>query len=184
MQPPGITRSRRPFLAPLWITLLALSAAGAVILTVQRHAGSTMVFVVQPAEWEPGAITDAPVSREGEVRAERLAQMFGDSGGAGRVQVVFESDDRRTLRTAAPLVQRLRRAPVVFAATEARAVAARIVREHAGGTVLVIAPGALAGQVIAALFGSDGAVRLDGPDTACAVSVPTYGRPQLACFRL
>ena len=184
MEPPGITRHRQPFLAPVWITLLALIAAGAGVLAAQRRAGSTMVFVVQPAESEPGAITDAPVSPEGEARAERLALMFGDPAGAGRVQVVFESDDRRTLRTAAPLVQRLRRAPVVFAATAAQAVAARILREHPGGTVLVIAPGALAGQVMAALLGSDGAVRLDSPDTVCAVSVPTFGRPQLACFKL
>jgi phosphohistidine phosphatase SixA len=184
MEPPAITRHRRPFLAPLWVGLLAALAVGVVALGVYRSATITVVFLVRPPEKDPGAIADPPVSPEGEERAERLAHMFGETGGVGGVDAVYLSDDRRARQTGAPLIERLHRAPVVFADVDARAAAARALREHSGGTVLMIASGPLLAQVVQELAG----VKLpagtqDEPDLIWVVSIPTFGRAHLGRFR-
>src|SRR2546421_719274 len=79
MDPPAITRHRRPFLAPLWLTLLAIVVVGAGAVTFYRSATTTVVLLVRPVEKQPGSIDDPPLSPEGEQRAQRLAQMFGDA---------------------------------------------------------------------------------------------------------
>jgi len=182
MEPPGITRHRRPFLAPLWLSLLAALAIGSAFLAVHRSATTTVVFLVRPAEKEPGSISDPPVSPEGEERALRLAHMFGAADGVGRIDAIYESDDRRALQTGAPLVERLHRAPVVFSAADARATAERLLREHAGGTVLMIASGAALEQLVHELAATDLAAGQVGPDVICVVSIPNFGRAHLARF--
>jgi broad specificity phosphatase PhoE len=183
MEPPGITRHRRPFLAPLWLSLLAAVAVGSAFLAVRRSATTTVVFLVRPAEKDPGSINDPPVSPEGEERALRLAHMFGLPDGVGRIDAIYESNDRRALQTGAPLVDRLHRAPVVFSAPDARATAERALREHSGGTVLMIASGPALEQLVHELTGGDLAPGQAGPDEVCVVSVPSFGRAHLARFR-
>jgi broad specificity phosphatase PhoE len=138
---------------------------------------------VRPLEKDPGTIDDPPVSPEGEERAQRLAHMFGASG-AGGIDAIYESDDRRAQQTAAPLVERLHRAPVVFKAADAKTAAARAVREHRGGTVLMIASGPALPAVIDELTGSDAARPApDDPDLMYVISIPTFGRTHLVRFR-
>jgi broad specificity phosphatase PhoE len=186
MEPPGITRHRRPFLAPLYLSVLAAAVFFALGWAFYNTATTTLVFLVRPVEKSPGTIDDPPVSPEGEARAERLAHMFGDEvRGAGRLDGVYESEDRRAAQTAAPLVERLHRSPVVFRAAQARATAARAVREHAGGTILIIASGVALPEMVQELAGirlaSDAA---DDADFVYVVSIPSIGRAQLARFRL
>jgi broad specificity phosphatase PhoE len=186
MEPPGITRHRRPFLAPLYLSLLAAAVFLAIGWALYNSATTTVVFLVRPVEKSPGTIDDPPISPEGEVRAERLAHMFGEEiRGPGRLDGIYESDDRRAQQTAAPLIERVHRAPVVFAAAEARATAARALREHAGGTVLIIASGAALSQMVQELAGTQiaGAAAADA-DVVYVVSVPRIGRAHLARFRL
>jgi phosphohistidine phosphatase SixA len=183
MEAPGITRHRRPFLAPVWMTLLVAVIFAGIAWGLYRGASTTVVLLVHPPEKAPGNIDDPPVSPEGEARAERLAQMFGDPGGALGVDAIYESDDRRAQQTAAPLAERLHRAPIVFAAPDARAAAARIVREHAGGTVLVVASGAALPQMIEELDGAGRAALSEDPSIMYVVSVPRFGRAHLARFR-
>jgi broad specificity phosphatase PhoE len=183
MEPPGITRHRRPFLAPLWIGLATALVIGGVGWAFYSAGTTTVVFLVRPLEKDPGTIDDPPVSPEGEERAQRLAHMFGASG-AGGIDAIYESDDRRAEQTAAPLVERLHRAPVVFSAANARASAARALREHNGGTVLMIASGAALPAVLGELTGSDAAqVVPDDPDLMYVVSIPTFGRVHQVRFR-
>jgi broad specificity phosphatase PhoE len=183
MEPPGITRHRRPFLAPLWLGLAAALVIGGIAWAFYRAGTTTVVFLVRPLEKDPGTIEDPPLSPEGEERAQRLAHMFGASG-AGGIDAVYESDDRRAAQTAAPLVERLRRAPVVFGATEARATAARALREHNGGTVLMVASGAAFPALLGELAGADAAQAVpDDPDLMYVVSIPTFGRVHLVRFR-
>jgi broad specificity phosphatase PhoE len=184
MEPPAITRHRRPFLAPLWVILLAALAVSVLALGVYRSATTTVVFLVQPLDKEPGTIADPPVTPEGEERAQRLAHMFGETGGVGRVDAVYVSDDRRALQTGAPLLERLHRSPVVFSPVAARAAADRAVREHSGGTVLMIASGSALGQMVQELAGVQlPAGAQDDPDLVCVVSIPTFGRARLVRFR-
>jgi phosphohistidine phosphatase SixA len=184
MEPPGITRHRRPFLAPLYLSLLAAAMFVALGWAFYNTATTTVVFLVRPVEKNPGTIDDAPISPEGEARAERLAHMFGDEArGAGRLDGVYESDDRRAQQTAAPLIERLRRSPVVFRGADARATAARTVHEHPGGTVLVIASGAALPQMVQELAGTPLAEVAEDADFVYVVSVPSIGRAHLARFR-
>jgi len=185
MDPPAITRHRRPFLAPVWLTLLAVVVTGGVAVTFYRSATTTVVLLVRPVEKEPGSIDDPPLSPEGEQRAQHLAQMFGDSGASGGLDAIYVSDDRRAQQTAAPLTQRLHREPRVFSARDARTAAARVLREHAGGTVLVIGSGATVPQMIHELDGVDIVAPAPGEsDIVYVVSIPSFGRARLVRIRL
>jgi len=186
MEPPGITRHRRPFLAPLYLSLLAAAVFFALGWAFYNTATTTVVFLVRPVAKNPGTIDDPPISPEGEARAARLAHMFGeDPRGPGRLDGIYESEDRRAQQTAAPLVERMQRSPVVFRAADARATAARAVREHAGGTILIIASGAALPQMVQELAGTRLAdFAADDTDVVYVVSVPTIGRAHLTRFRL
>ena len=185
MEPPGITRHRRPFLAPLWVTLLGVVLFGGIVWALYRSASTTVVFVVRPVEKEPGTIDDAPLSPEGEARAQRLAQMFGGNTGRGRVDVIYASNDQRARQTAAPLAERLHRAPVLFSAGDARTAAVSALREHSGGTVLMVVSASALPQVIDELSGSKAPpAAADEADLIYIVSVPRFGRAHLVRLRL
>jgi broad specificity phosphatase PhoE len=186
MEPPGITRHRRPFLAPLYLSLLAAAVLFALGWTFYNTATTTVVFLVRPVAKNPGTIEDPPLSPEGEARAARLAHVFGeDPRGPGRLDGIYESDDRRAEQTAAPLVERMHRSPVVFRAAEARGTAARALREHAGGTILIIASGASLPQMVQELVGTPLAdAAADDTDVVYVVSVPSVGRAHVARLRL
>ena len=185
MDPPAITRHRRPFLAPLWLTLLAVVVIGGLAVTFYRSATTTVVLLVRSVEKEPGSIDDPPLSPEGEQRAQRLAHMFGDPNAGGRLDAIYVSDDRRAQQTAAPLVERLHRAPLVFSARDARAAAARMLRDHAGGTVLVIGSGVTLPLMIRELTDVDTVAAAPGESAVLyVVSVPSFGRAHLVRIRL
>ena len=185
MDPPGITRHRRPFLAPVWLTLVAVLVIGGVAVAFYRSATTTVVLLVPPVEKEPGTIDDPPLSPEGEQRAQQLARMFGDvDGGGGRLDAFYVSDDRRARQSAAPLAERLHRTPVVFSSREARSAAARVLHEHPGGTVLVIGSGATPAQMIQELAGANSVPAGQGAsDAIYMVSVPSFGRAHVVRIR-
>jgi phosphohistidine phosphatase SixA len=184
MQVPAITRRRRPFLAPLWVIPMATALLAVLGWAVYHSMTITVVFLVQPAEKNPGTIEDPPVSAEGEERAQRLAHMFGGSGGVGHVDAIYESDERRAEQTAAPLAELLHQTPVVFRAEDARGAAERALREHTGGTVLMVASGAHVLEMVEVLTGLEptrlGAV---DPSALYVISVPWLGRAHLVRLR-
>jgi broad specificity phosphatase PhoE len=185
MEPPGITRHRRPFLAPLWLLLLAAFVTVGVAWALYRSATTTVVFLIRPPEVSPGTIADPPVSPEGEVRAQRLAHMFSGARGPGAVDALFVSDERGAQQTAAPLVEQLHHAPEVFKPTEARNAAARVLHEHPGETVVIIAGGTAFAQIMRELSGTElPPVPIDENEVIYVVSVPTFGHVHLARFRL
>ena len=179
MEAPGITRSRRPFLAPLWLTLLALLLAAGIAYALYRDATTTVVVLASVGDKEPGTIDDPPISTEGEQRAERLAEMFAPGGGVGRLDALFVSGERRAQQTAAPLVELLHLAPTVFEAREAGAVAAGLTRGHEGAAILVVGGSAAVQQFLRELAGAGSAAGAGPPDLLYIVSVPTFGRPRV-----
>jgi broad specificity phosphatase PhoE len=184
MEPPGITRHRRPFLAPLWMTLLAWLIAAGVGYAVYRGAATTVVVLASSGERDPATIDDPPISAEGERRAERLAQMFASGGGGGGLDAVYASRERRAQQAAAPVAELLHLTPTVYEAREAPAVAASLLRSHEGGAVLVIGGAAALQQFLRQLAGgaSAGQAAVD-PDLLYIVSVPSFGRPQVLRLR-
>jgi phosphohistidine phosphatase SixA len=180
MEPPAITRHRRPFYAPVWITLLAMLVAAALVFAVHRSATTTVVVLVPAAERAPGTIEDPPISAEGEQRAQRLARMFGESGAIGRLDAAYVSDERRAQQTAAPLLDRLHLTPVSFSPQEASTTAARLLRAHTGEAVLVIADAAALQQFLGQLADAPATgAKPDEFDLLYIVSVPTFGRAHL-----
>ena len=179
MEPPGITRHRRPFLAPLWVTLLAVLAAAGVVYTVYRGAASTIVVLASSGEKAPGTIDDPPISAEGEQRAQRLTQMFAP-GGAGRLDALYVSSERRAQQTAAPLAELLHLTPTVYEMQDAAAVATALLRHHEGGAVLVVGSAAALQQFLRQLTGPGGpGVEAAEPDLLYIVSVPSFGRARV-----
>jgi len=180
MEPPGITRHRRPFLAPLWLTLLALLIAAVVVYSAYRGAATTVVVLASCGEKDPATIDDPPISAEGERRAQRLAQMFASGAEGGRLDALYVSGERRAQQTAAPVAELLHLTPTAYEAKDAPAVAAGLLRSHEGGAVLVIGGAAALQQFMRQLAGSgrEGQAAAD-PDLLYIVSVPSFGRPQV-----
>jgi broad specificity phosphatase PhoE len=177
--PAIITHHRRPFLLPVWLTFAAIFALFIVLIIgffVYRSANTTVVVLARHAEQELGTIQDPPLSAEGEQRAERLAQMFGRGKGVGRLDAIYVSDARRTQQTAAPLAERLGKQPVIVPAADIKGTVSRIMREHQGGTVLIVGHSNTVPKLIHELTDIDVApIGGDEYDTLYVVSIPTFG---------
>lgn len=177
MEAPAVTRYRRPFLAPVWLTMLAILFALGVAFAIWRSASSTVVVLVRPAEKEAGTIEDPPLSPEGEQRAQMLAQMFGETSGVGRLEAIYVSEGRRAQQVIAPLAERLGERPVIVQGNDVGAVASRITRGHDGSSVLFVGNGSMVPQLVRELSGIEPATSSDHEhDTLYVVSIPTYGR--------
>jgi phosphohistidine phosphatase SixA len=185
MEAPAITRYRRPFLAPLWLSLLAALVIAAVGFAVYRSAGTTVVLLVRPADTEPGTIADPPLAPEEEERAQRLARLLGDPLPGAAIDALYVSDDRRAQQTAAPLAERLHRAPTVFPGTDAAAIARRLLHERAGAAIVVVAGGTSFSQMLRALNGGEPpAAARDDSEVIYLVSIPSFGPARWLRLRL
>ncbi len=176
---PSLTRRRRTFLAPIW--LLAWSGILVLVAAVVywNSATTTTVIVIRHAEKQLGTIDDAPLSPEGEQRATRLAQMFGDSNAFGRVRKIYVTDAHRTQQTAAELAQRLNLKPVVVDAQESTSSLARqVLGENRGGFAIVIGHANTVPELVADLSGNKNVPPIAERefDTMYVVTVPTIGR--------
>ena len=177
MEPPAVTRYRRPFLAPVWLTMLAVVCALGVAVAVYLSALTTVVVLVRPAEKEAGTIDDPPLSPDGEQRAQVLAQMVGETTGVGRLDAIFVSDSRRAQQVIRPLAERLGKEPVVIPSGDIGSIASRITRGHDGGTVLFVGNGGNVPQLVHDLSGIEVGPSHDTEhDTLYVVSIPTYGK--------
>ena len=160
---------RRPFLMPIW--LAAIGAAAILVIVglfawAWSTADSTTVIVIRNAE------TDA--------RAERLAQMLGDDRAPGAIDAIYVQPTPRGRSTAAPLATRLRLAAAVDG-DDPRALAKRVLADHAGGRVLIIADRRDVPLIAAALAETGQIPPVDEADfgTMFIVGVPRIGRPNI-----
>lgn len=181
MRPPGISRGRRPFFAPVWLAMIAALGAALVGVGVLRSVATTTVIVVRHAEKQLSTIEDAPLTTEGEARAERLAVMLGARGDALPITRVFTSEARRTQQTAAPLVRRLGIAPTTLPAREVD----QLVRELRDGpsdaAAVVVGHSNTVPAVIAGLTRDRVTVKIDDDDygSMFIVTVSTFGPPSV-----
>ena len=176
---PTLMRHRKPFLAPLWLLawggILVLAAA----VWYWHTATTTTIVLVRHAEKQIGTISDAPLSPQGELRATRLAQMFGDAETFGRVKQIYVTDTRRTQQTAAGLAQRLGLSPVIVGARTSNAdLAGRVLRENRGDLAIVVGHSNTVPQLVAELGGVESVPPMGDEefDTLYVVTVPTIGR--------
>ena len=173
MGPPAITRRRRPFLTPVWLTLLAVLAVIGVTLGLHASATNTIVVIVPPASKELGTIDDPPLSAAGEQQAQQLAQQFAAATGPDGFAAIYVSSTRRAKQTAAPLAQSLGKQPVTLTSSDADGIAGQIMGEHAGDNVLVVCPEAAIPDLIEVLSGQQ--VQIPAAQRAVwVVTVPSY----------
>jgi len=176
---PSLTRRRRPFLAPIWLLALGGLFLLAMAFAYWNSATTTTIVLVRHAEKQVGAITDAPLSPEGEIRASRLTQLLGGSEEFGRIGKIYVTDTRRTQQTAAGLAQRLGLTPqVIDAKTDSAELARRALRENRGHRALIVGHSNTVPEIVAALTRGDNVPPMgEGEfDTMYIVTVPTIGK--------
>ena len=173
----ALTRThRRPFLTPIWLLIIAVTTVIALFLLAVWWlfaAPSTVLVIAAPAEVEGAGTPDALLSASGQARADRLAQMLG--GAADRLEAIDLVPAPGARATAAPLAARLGLVPRMLPAADAPQLARRILREHRGGRVLLIAPAELIPRVLDVL--APGSTTADAEGAMYIVTSPTLGQP-------
>jgi len=176
---PSLTRRRRTFLAPLWLLAMAAVFMLAMGFAYWNSATTTTIVLVRHAEKQVGAISDAPLSPEGEIRATRLTLMLGDSEEFGRISRIYVTDTRRTQQTAAGVAQRLGLKPeVIQGKTDSAELARRALRENRGHRALIVGHSNTVPEIVAALARIQNVPPMgdDEFDTIYVVTVPTIGK--------
>jgi phosphohistidine phosphatase SixA len=174
MDPPAITRRRRPFLTPVWLILLAALAALGVGLFLHESATNTILVIVPPASKELGTIDDPPLSAAGEQQAEQLAQQFASASGPDGLAAIYVSATRLARQTVAPLAQSLGKRPMTLRRIDADGIAGQMMSEHAGDNVLVVCPEEVIPGLIQVLSGQE-IKPIQGQRAVWVVTVPSYG---------
>ena len=172
---------RRPFLAPIWLSVLGvLLMLGFLGLEawVWVTADSTMIIVVRHAEKVSGDSRDPPLAPAGEARAALLAGMFGNAREPGHIEAIYVTDTVRNRMTAAPVAASLGLTPSVVSMKDAGGFARRIIREHEGGRVLVVGHADTMPALVASLTGAKNLPPIadDEYGTMYIVTVPRIGR--------
>lgn len=173
MDPPAITRRRRPFLAPVWLILLAGLVVVGLALGLWKSATNTVVVIVPAAEGALGSIDNPPLSAAGGQQAQQLAQRFSAASGPEGLDAIFVSRTRRAEQTASPLAQLLGLEPLVLASSEGDAMASEIMSRHGGDAVLVVCSRADIAALVEALSGL--VISAPTPRDLYIVTVPRYG---------
>jgi 2,3-bisphosphoglycerate-dependent phosphoglycerate mutase len=175
---------RRPFLTPIWLTVLGAVCAFAFLsfaVWLWGTADSTTIVVVRHAEKELNAGADPPLSPEGQARAALLARMFADPDGSGRLDAIYVSPTMRNRMTAAPVAALLGLTPVEAPNSDSPALANRVLKDHRGGRVLVIGHSDTVNEIVEALSGVSALppIQDDQYGIMYIVSVPRIGRANL-----
>ena len=180
-----VSFQRRPFLIPIWLTVIS---AGFVLVFaifaawVWLTAGSTTVIVIRHAEKELSVGTaDPPLSQAGLARAQLLARMFGDVQVLGHVDAIYVSQFLRNQQTAAPLAARLGIGETVVQADDPRTLARRALNEHRGGRILIVGHADTVPKIVAALSGNPDIPQIGDQEygTMYIITVPRIGHANL-----
>jgi len=177
MQPPVVTRHRRPFLAPFWVMWLLFFVLLAAAFVSYRSATTTTIVLVRHAEKVMGTIEDPPLAAEGVRRAERLAQMFGEVKSGNGLDAVYASDTKRSQQTVAPLVSRLGVNAIVYPAADVDGTTRKVLREHRGGRALIVGHSNTLPALVQKLSGQAvPEIPEEQYDDIYVVTVPSFGR--------
>ncbi len=119
------SRMKSLFLRAIFPALLLCQLAAA-----QQNVRT--IFLVRHAE-KASAAAEAPLSAEGEKRAECLATTLKDAG----IKQIYVTDALRTQQTAAPLAKTLKIKPTILPAKDSNALIKNLVYTG-GGNILVV----------------------------------------------
>ncbi|MGA2777120.1 MAG: phosphoglycerate mutase family protein [Steroidobacteraceae bacterium] len=172
---------RRPFLTPLWLAAIAGIIALMLAAWLWTTLEATTVVVIRHAEKQLDGSADPPLSPAGEARAALLAKLFGDAHSPGHIDAIYVSPTLRSRRTVEPLAASLGLTPLVAAQDDARALAHRVLREHAGQRVLIVGHSDTAPAMVAALSGRSDIPPMAAEEfgTMYIITVPRLGHAML-----
>jgi len=181
---------RRPFYSPVWLAAIGSLAAfgGLALLGIAlwfwSTANATTVIVIRHAEQELNGESDPPLSEAGRARAEALAQLLGERGEGGTLDVIVTSTALRSRATAAPLARRLGLTPIAVPAGDQSEYVRRALRDHDGGRILVVGHVDTIPKIVAALRGSGDPTPVTVSDygTIFLITVPRLGRSNFLCL--
>ena len=151
-----------------------------VVVAGYRSLTTTTIIVTRHAEKGVGTIADAPLTPEGEQRAQQLANTLGAAVGPARIDAIYIVNIRSAAQTAAPLASRLSIQPIMVRESDLQGLASRLLRTHRGGAVLVIARS----DAVVQMLKSVGHVAIPAMGendygSAYAINVPSVGRPNV-----
>jgi len=111
--------------------------------------------------------------------------MLGDADVVAGVDFIYATQYRRSQATAAPLARRLELDPVLYNAGDIVGVLEKILREHKGKIILVVAHSDTIPQLIAELGGSKNvpAIAENEYDNLYVVSIPWFGKTKTLRFK-
>jgi len=161
---------RKPFLTPLWLAAIAAAVMVSFASWLWSTAHSTTIVVM-----------DVPaLAAAAEARALLLAHLFGDAAGPGRLSAIYVAPLAASRLVVAPLAAALKLTPIEAATDDPGGLASRVLREQAGGLVLIVAPGPAVPPIVAALSGEPLIAPTPGNGaTLYAVTVPRLGHTSL-----
>lgn len=168
---PGSLR-HRPFLMPIWLTVIAACLAFFVVVfaavAVWNLATSSSTIVIVMRHVEKGM---------GEDPAALLAGMFGGNTSANRIDAIYVSGTALSRATVAPLAAALNLTPIAASTDDPRTLAKRALGEHAGGRVLIVGDALTVPGIVAQLSGSRDipAIRESEHGAMYIVTVPRVG---------
>jgi len=167
-----------------------ISMTGFVLVAVglawflESQATTTILFV-RHAEKAAEPASDPGLSAQGEERARLLARVLGDADVVAGVDHIYATQYRRTQQTARPLADRLDLTPVLYNAGDIVGVLEKILREHKGRIILVVAHSDTIPQLIAELGGSKNvpSIAEHEYDNLYVVSIPWFGKTKTLRFK-
>jgi broad specificity phosphatase PhoE len=180
---------RRPFLAPIGLVVLTAGVGLLILIAaawlLATSTSSTVIVVRHAPQMLAIGSDNPPLSAEGESRAAALARVLGDTRLKSRLAAIYVSDTLRSRATAAPLAQSLGITPEVVSEDDPRALARRVLHEHAGQTVLIVGHANTLPAIVSALSGVADIPAVEPSDyaTLYVVTVPTIGRPAVIRIR-
>ncbi len=176
---------RRPFLMPLGFPVAGVLLSLLIAVWLVVSASTTTIFVLRHAEAAAEGGPDPALSSAGELRAERLAQVFASQPGDLALDGVIVSSRRRTQDTARPLANALGIPVVVVDSTEPREIARRALDEFQGGRVLIVGHANTVPGIVRELSGHEvPAVSETDYGTVYVVARPQFSRESVTVLRL
>ncbi len=172
MNSPGITRGRRPFLAPIWFAGLTVLLAAAVLFGVVRwsidRAGETTTFILLSPSQSPE-------------RAERLAELLS----ATQPATLWVSDTALARQTLKPLADRLSLASEIYDPSSLEVALERVGRDFLGQTLILVADARGLPPLVERLTRGKHVIKWDEAeeDRLMIVTVTRFGPPSVTELR-
>lgn len=153
---------RRPFLMPVWLTVVAVALVATAALWTLLAASTTLVIVVPAA---------------GTARLDALVRLLDAGQGTPRIEALVAADDPTVRAAATALAARLGLTARMAVGDRPASLARAALAAHRGGRVVVVAASRDGGSVVTALSGLEAGELRDGE--VLLVAVPRFSRPTL-----